>query len=53
MGYKSGVYISNVIVTYSTRASELVGSIQDTAVIEYTKDINDNIILKSFSLKDR
>lgn len=51
--YNNGIYTSNVIITYSTRASELVGTSEDTAAIEYTKDINDNIILKSFSLKDR
>ena len=51
--YNDGVYTANVKVTYSTRASELVGVSGDTAIIEYTKDINDNIILKSFTLKDR
>lgn len=51
--YNKGNYIANVIVTYSTRASELVGASEDTAIIEYTKDINDNIIFKSFTLKDR
>jgi len=51
--YDDGVYSGTATVTYSTRASELVGNGVDTAVIEYTKDINENIILKSFVLKDR
>ena len=51
--YDNGIYKTKAIVTYSTRASELVGASEDTAVIEYTKDINDNIIFKSFTLKDR
>ena len=51
--YSNGIYTGKVTVTYSTRASELVGASEDTAIIEYSKDINDNIILKSFILKDR
>lgn len=51
--YKDGIYKGIVSVTYSTRASELVGASQDTAILEYTKDINSNIIIKSFILKDR
>jgi len=51
--YNNGTYIGKVTVTYSTRASELVGKSEDTAIIEYTKDINNNIIFKSFTLKDR
>lgn len=51
--YKDGIYIATGDVTYSTRASELVGTDTDSAVIEYTKDIDNNIILKSFVLKDR
>ena len=51
--YNKENYIANVIVTYSTRASELVGASEDNAIIEYTKDINNNIVFKSFSLKDR
>lgn len=51
--YEEGVYTSNVNVTYSTKASELTQASMDTAVIEYTKDINNNIIFKSFALKDR
>lgn len=50
--YNDGVYTVNVNVTYSTRASELIGEEESTAVIEYTKDINENIIFKSFTLKD-
>ena len=51
--YKKGEYISNVIVTYSTKASELFGIEGDNATLKYTKDINDNIILKSFVLENR
>lgn len=51
--YKDGIYIATGDVTYSTRASELVGTDTGNAVIEYTKDIDNNIILKSFVLKDR
>lgn len=51
--YQDSIYSANINVTYSTRASELVGTSEDTAVIEYTKDIDNDIILKSFTLKDR
>ena len=51
--YEDGIYISNVIITYSTRASELIGVSTDTAVLKYTKDIDGNINFKSFTLKDR
>ena len=47
-----GIYTANVSITYSTRASELIGKDSDTGIIDYTKDINDNIIFKSFTLKD-
>lgn len=51
--YNDGIYKANVNVTYSTRASELIGTSEDTAMIEYTKDINGSILLRSFTLKDR
>lgn len=51
--YNDGVYTASGVVTYSTRASELVGGKDDNFIIEYTKDINDNIILKSFVLNSR
>lgn len=51
--YSEDVYVADVIITYSTKASELVGTTTDTAVIEYSKDINDNIILESFILNSR
>ena len=51
--YKNGVYKGDVSIIYSTRASELVGTIEDAAIIEYIKDMENNIILKSFILKDR
>ena len=50
--YNDGIYTANVSITYSTRASELIGKDSDTGIIDYTKDINDNIIFKSFTLKD-
>lgn len=51
--YKNGRYVSELVVTYSTSASGLVGADEDIAVIEYTKDVDNNIMLKSFTLKDR
>lgn len=51
--YKDGVYTSDVTITYSTTASELIGVTEDYGNIVYTKDINGNIKLKSFILKDR
>ena len=51
--YADGEYVSNVIITYSTRASELVGASTDRGVIKYIKDIDGNINFKSFVLKDR
>lgn len=51
--YKDGEYSSDVTITYSTKASELVGVTQDTATIKYSKDINGNILFESFTLKDK
>ena len=51
--YEKGEYTSNVKVTYSTRASELIGAENDTAILKYTKDTFGNINIKSFTLKDR
>lgn len=51
--YNGREYIANVTITYSTSANELIGVNKDTAILKYTKDIDDNIILKSFTLKDR
>lgn len=51
--YEKGEYTSNVKITYSTRASELVGVETDTAILKYTKDTLDGINIKSFTLKDR
>lgn len=53
VSYEDGRFISKVTITYSTRASQLVGISEDIGIIEYTKDINDNIILSSFKLQDR
>lgn len=51
--YEDEVYKANVKITYSTSASELVGIDEDTGVIEYSKDINGDIKLKSFVVKRR
>lgn len=51
--YKDGEYISDVSITYSTRASQLLGVSTDVGILKYTKDINDNINFKSFALKGR
>lgn len=52
VSYNDEVYTAEAVVTYSTRASELFGEEESNIVIEYIKDINDNIILRSFTLKD-
>lgn len=52
VSYKDGLYTGEVTITYSTRAGELIGSEKSNASIGYVKDINDNIIFKSFTLKD-
>ncbi len=51
--YSDNVYTSNITITYSTRASSLVGSPADKAILKYTKDINGNIIFKSFVIEGR
>ena len=51
--YEDGFYRGTATITYSTRASELVGANVDIAVIKYTKDIDGNILLKSFVLEKR
>lgn len=48
--YKDKVYTADIEITYSTRAGELIGRDSDTGTITYTKDINDNIIFKTFTL---
>ena len=53
VNYEDGEYTSDVTITYSTRAGELIGTNEDYGNIVYTKDINGNIKLKSFILKDR
>lgn len=49
--YMDGRYTSDITITYSTRASELVGTNEDYGNIVYTKDITGNIKLTSFILK--
>lgn len=51
--YEDEVYKAEVKITYSTRASELVGIEEDTGVIEYIKNINGDIKFKSFVVKER
>lgn len=51
--YKDGEYIGHVTITYSTRASELIGIKEDKGIIKYSKDIDENILFKSFILEDR
>ena len=51
--YSDEVYTSTVTITYSTRASDLVGVQTDKGVLEYTKDINGNINFKSFVIEGR
>jgi len=51
--YEDEVYKADVKITYSTSASELVGIDEDIAVIGYTKNINGDIMLKSFVVKGR
>ena len=46
--YKDGKYIATVDITYSTRASELIGREKDTGSITYTKDIDNDILFESF-----
>lgn len=53
VNYEDDIYKAEVKVTYSTRASELVGIEDDIAIIEYTKNINDDIKIKSFVVKGR
>jgi len=43
-------YIAKIEITYSSKASNLIGKEQDTGTLAYTKDINNNIILKEFKL---
>lgn len=48
--YKNNKYIANIEVTYSTRASELIGVPKSNGTITYTKNINNNILLKTFTI---
>ena len=49
--YKKGEYIASVKVTYSTRLADILDKETSDGIISYTKDGNNNIILKSFILK--
>ena len=49
--YKKGEYIASVKATYSTRLSDILDKETSDGIISYTKDGNNNIILKSFILK--
>ena len=48
--YKNNKYIANIEVTYSTRASSLIGVPKSNGTITYTKNINNNILLKTFTI---
>ena len=49
--YKKGEYIASIKVTYSTRLADILDKETSDGIISYTKDGNNNIILKSFILK--
>ena len=49
--YKKGEYIASVKATYSTRLANILDKETSDGIISYTKDGNNNIILKSFILK--
>ena len=49
--YKKGEYIASVKATYSTRLADILDKETSDGIISYTKDGNNNIILKSFILK--
>lgn len=46
--YKNNKYIADIEVTYSTRASELIGVPKSNGTITYTKNIDNNILLEDF-----
>lgn len=46
--YKNNKYIADIEVTYSTRASELIGVPKSNGTITYTKNIDNNISLEDF-----
>lgn len=48
--YDNNEYQASIEITYSTRAANLIGKETDYGTLKYTKDINNNLILKSFSL---
>lgn len=49
--YKDKYFVADIKITYSTRASENIGKETSTGIIKYTKDSNNNIILKSFIIE--
>ena len=46
--YKNNKYIADIEVTYSNRASELIGVPKSNGTITYTKNIDNNILLEDF-----
>ena len=48
--YKNNKYIVDIEVTYSTRASELIGVPKSNGTITYTKNIDNNILLEAFTV---
>ena len=49
--YKKGEYIASIKATYSTRLADILDKETSNGIISYTKDGDNNIILKSFILK--
>lgn len=48
--YEKGEFIADIKVTYSTRLADILGVDTSSGIISYTKDSDNNIILKSFIL---
>ena len=49
--YKDKSLVAEIKVTYSTRAAENLGVETNKGIIKYTKNSDNNIILKSFILE--
>lgn len=49
--YKNNEYISSVTITYSTAASDLIGAVTSTGIITYSKDIDNNILFRTFMIE--
>ena len=49
--YKDKYLVADIKITYSTRLADILGVETSTGIIKYTKDSNNNIILKSFIIE--